>query len=94
MNAAINSSECKQYWAKPGWLPQEIGVIIDNGKFFCFQGDDLRLHLQKGHHVVKVYELVGIVADINSGERQKPHLVSLVNSENSRLVAASMANFS
>ncbi|KAK5013804.1 poly(A)-specific ribonuclease, partial [Cryomyces antarcticus] len=26
-----------------------------------------------------VYELVGIVADINSGENQKPHLVSLIN---------------
>ena len=93
INAAINSPECKQYWAKPGWLPAEIGVTIDNGKLFCFQGDDLRLHLQKGHHVVKVYELVGIVADINSGEHQKPHLVSLVNSEFSTIAAASVAHF-
>jgi len=81
INAALNTAESKQYWAKPGWLPEEIGVIIDNGKFFCFEGDDLRLHLQRGLHVVKVYELVGIVADINSGEHQKSHLVSLVNSE-------------
>lgn len=81
INAAVNTAESKQYWAKPGWLPEEIGVIIDNGKFFCFEGDDLRLHLQRGLHVVKVYELVGIVADISSGEHQKSHLVSLVNSE-------------
>jgi len=81
INAALNTAESKQYWAKPGWLPEEIGVIIDNGKFFCFEGDDLRLHLQRGLHVVNVYELVGIVADISSGEHQKSHLVSLVNSE-------------
>ena len=26
-----------------------------------------------------VYELMGVVADINSGENQKSHLVSLIN---------------
>ena len=63
----------------PGWLPDSLGIIVDNGKFFCFEGEDLRLHLQKGMHVIKVYDLVGIVADVNSGEHQKSHLVSLIN---------------
>ena len=80
INAALKAAASEQYWAKPGWLPETIGIIIDNGKVFCFEGDDLRLHLQRGLHIVKVFDLVGLVADINSGERQKPHLVSLINS--------------
>ena len=83
INAALSTAESKQYWAKPGWLPSEIGVIIENGKCFCFEGEDLRLHVKRGLHNVKVYELVGIVADINSGEHQKSHLVSLINSGSS-----------
>ncbi|MCJ1380114.1 poly(A)-specific ribonuclease [Xylographa soralifera] len=79
INAAVSTAESKQYWAKPGWMPSEIGVIIENGKCFCFEGEDLRLHVERGMHNVKVYELVGIVADINSGEHQKSHLVSLIN---------------
>ena len=79
INAALQSSEAKQYWAIPGWLPETIGVIIENKKFFCFEGTDLRLHLERGLHAVKVYDLVGIVAEIHSGVHQKSHMVSLVN---------------
>jgi len=39
----------------------------------------LDLHIQRKAHNVQVYELIGVVADINSGENQKPHLVSMVN---------------
>ena len=81
INAALKSVEARQYWAVPGWLPDSIGVIVDSGKFFCFEGEDLRLHLQKGMHVIKVYDLVGIVVDVSSGEHQKSHLVSLINSK-------------
>ena len=81
INAALKTLEAKEFWATPGWLPAKIGVIVDNGKFFCFEGEDLRLHLQRAMHIITVYELVGIVADINSGEHQKSHLVSLINGE-------------
>lgn len=79
LNAAIQSHEAKLLWSIPNWLPQEIGIIIDQGQFFCFEGQDLKLHLQRGVHNIKVYELVGVVADINSGEHQKPHLVATIN---------------
>jgi PAB-dependent poly(A)-specific ribonuclease subunit 2 len=79
LNAAITSPEAKQFWSTPGWLPEEIGVIVDQGQFFCFQGEDLKLHLQRGYHSMMVYSLVGLVADIDSGQHQKSHLVSLVN---------------
>ena len=68
-----------QLWARAGWLPNEIGIITDQGQFFCYEGQDLAMHLQRGVFKIKVYELIGIVADINSGENQKSHPVALIN---------------
>ncbi|KAK4983206.1 poly(A)-specific ribonuclease [Elasticomyces elasticus] len=79
INTAIHNPEARQLWATPGWLPQQIGVIINSGQIFCYEGKDLTLHLARGAHNITVYELIGVVADINSGENQKPHLVSLIN---------------
>ncbi|RDW85660.1 PAB-dependent poly(A)-specific ribonuclease subunit PAN2 [Coleophoma crateriformis] len=79
LNAAVNSPEAKQFWSTPGWLPDEIGVIVDQGQFFCYQGEDLKLHLQRGIHNVIVYSLVGLAADIENGPNQKSHLISLIN---------------
>lgn len=79
LNAAVNSPEAKQFWATPGWLPEEIGIIIDQGQFFCYQGDDLKLHIQRGMHSITVYTLVGFAAEITSSQNQKAHLVSLIN---------------
>jgi PAB-dependent poly(A)-specific ribonuclease subunit 2 len=82
LNAAIQSHEAKQLWSTLNWLPQEIGIIVEQGQFFCYEGQDLKLHLQRGVYNIMVYELIGVVADINSGEHQKPHLVTMINSEN------------
>ncbi|KAF2020982.1 PAB-dependent poly(A)-specific ribonuclease subunit PAN2 [Aaosphaeria arxii CBS 175.79] len=79
LNAAIQGQEAKVLWSIPNWLPQEIGIIVDQGQFYCFEGQDLKLHLQRGVFNIMVYELVGVVADINSGEHQKPHLVATIN---------------
>ncbi|PBP25759.1 putative PAB-dependent poly(A)-specific ribonuclease subunit PAN2 [Diplocarpon rosae] len=79
LNAAINSPEAKQFWAIPGWLPEEIGIIIDQGQFFCYQGDDLKLHIQRGMHNITVYSLVGVASETISDLNQKAHIVSLVN---------------
>jgi hypothetical protein len=79
LNAAINSPEARQFWSIPGWLPEEIGVILENGQFFCYQGEDLKFHIQRGSHNITIYSLIGLAADIDSGQHQKSHLVSLVN---------------
>ncbi|KAF4632859.1 hypothetical protein G7Y89_g5257 [Cudoniella acicularis] len=76
---SITSPEAKQLWVTPGWLPEEIGIIVDQGNFFCYQGEDLKLHLQRGIHNITVYSLIGLAANIDSGQHQKSHLVSLVN---------------
>src|SRR5437870_1971294 len=80
LNAAIVSPEAKNLWNTPGWLPSEIGVIVQQGQFFCYEGEDLKLHLQRGIHNITVYSLIGFAADVDSGQHQKSHLVSLVNS--------------
>lgn len=69
--------EQRMLWATPGWLPEEIGIIVDNGSFFCYQGEDLKLHLQRGVHNIQVYSLIGLSANIESGSPQKPHLAAL-----------------
>ena len=79
INTTIMGSEARHLWSQPGWLPHEIGVIVQQGQFFCYEGQDLELHIQRGVYNVQVYQLVGAVADVNSGENQKPHLVSLID---------------
>lgn len=79
INAQIATPEAKQLWGTPGWLPDEIGIIIEQGQFFCYEGEDLVLHLQRGIHNITVYSLIGLAADVDSGQHQKSHLVSLVN---------------
>ena len=90
INAALKTQEAQRLWSLPGWLPEEIGIIVEGGKFFCFEGEDLRLHIQRNMHVITVYELVGLVADINSGEQQKSHLVSLIDGEQTPIFNASV----
>ncbi|KAL1594781.1 poly(A)-specific ribonuclease [Nothophoma quercina] len=89
LNAAIQSHEAKLLWSTPNWLPQEIGIIVDQGQFYCFEGQDLKLHLQRGVFDIMVFELIGVVADINSGEHQKPHLVATINTAPSSREATS-----
>ncbi|CZR51913.1 related to PAN2-component of Pab1p-stimulated poly(A) ribonuclease [Phialocephala subalpina] len=85
LNAAVKSPEAKQYWSIPGWLPEEIGIIIQEGQFFCYERDDLKSLLQRRQ--VEVYSLIGFAAEIDSGQHQKPHLVSLINVAHSQPVA-------
>lgn len=79
LNAAVTSPEAKQFWSTPGCLPKEIGIIVDQGQVYCFEGDDIKQHIQRGLRNITVYSLMGVVADIDSGQHQKSHLVSLVN---------------
>lgn len=80
INAVVNKPEYRMLWATPGWLPEEIGVIVENGQFFCYEGEDLKLHLQRGMHNIMVYSLVGLVVNVESHvHSQKSHLVAMVN---------------
>ena len=91
INAAIGTlqltqqTEAKQHWARPGWLPQEIGIIVDQGNFFCFEGQDLKHHLQRGAYKIEVYELIGTVNNIHYDGRRRSHLVSNINGKISML---------
>jgi PAB-dependent poly(A)-specific ribonuclease subunit 2 len=81
INASIHSPEARQIWSIPNWLPQEIGLIVNQGQVFCYQGQDLQLHVQRGVYNILVYELVGVVCDINTGDVQSSHPVSVINGE-------------
>jgi PAB-dependent poly(A)-specific ribonuclease subunit 2 len=79
LNTAITNQEHRMLWSTPGWLPEEIGIIVEQGQFFCYEGEDLKLHLQRGYHNITVYSLIGMAVNIESGSTQKPHLVAMVN---------------
>ncbi|SCN82901.1 related to PAN2-component of Pab1p-stimulated poly(A) ribonuclease [Fusarium fujikuroi] len=79
LNTAITNQDQRLLWSTPGWLPEEIGIIVEQGQFFCYEGEDLKLHLQRGIHNITVYSLTGMAINIESGQTQKSHLVSMVN---------------
>lgn len=45
----------------------------------CYEGGQLSHRQSASREPIPVHELVGMVVDVNSGEDQKPHLVSLIN---------------
>ncbi|KAI5807921.1 PAB-dependent poly(A)-specific ribonuclease subunit PAN2 [Peziza echinospora] len=75
---ATPSLDAKQYWANNAFLPEEIGVIMQEDQFFCYQGEDLKRLVQNKQRV-EVYELVGFVAEIRADDERNTHLVSFVN---------------
>jgi PAB-dependent poly(A)-specific ribonuclease subunit 2 len=79
LNTAITLEAHKDLWSTPGWLPDEIGIIFDNHQFFCYEGEDLKLHLQRGVHNIRVYSLIGVAVNVENGESQRPHFVAVIN---------------
>lgn len=79
INSALTNPIHRQLWAIPGWLPEEVGVLVENGQVMCFEGEDLRARIRNNTPGLLVYELVGSVAEIDITEHQKPHLVSFIN---------------
>ncbi|KAJ9385489.1 hypothetical protein DTO063F5_4264 [Paecilomyces variotii] len=79
INSALTNPIHRQLWAIPGWLPEEVGVLVENGQVMCFEGEDLRTRVRNNTPGLLVYELVGSVAEIDHTEHQKPHLVSFIN---------------
>lgn len=82
INAATNNNtEWKTFWAKPGWLPTEVGVSIEGGQFVCVQGDKLNNAANAGKYTI--YELVGYIAEIKDDDERNTHLVSFIDGKRS-----------
>lgn len=67
----------RSMWATPGWLPREVGITVEGGNLMCSEGEQLRPF--RNYRATTVYELVGLVVDITSAERQKHHLISFID---------------
>ncbi|KAI1978164.1 poly(A)-specific ribonuclease [Ophidiomyces ophidiicola] len=79
LNAAINNPTIRQFWAIPGWLPEKIGVMVKNNQLQCYEGEQLRALQLANLEGLVIYELVGLVAEIDIVEQKKPHLVSFID---------------
>ena len=82
INAALgHNSAMRALWETSGWLPSEIGLIVQDRNLYVFEGSDLALHVRNKSPGLMIYELVGFVAEIDTSERHQPHLVGMVNVE-------------
>jgi PAB-dependent poly(A)-specific ribonuclease subunit 2 len=79
INAALTNPAMRSLWETPGWLPTEVGILVQNRNVYCFEGADLGLHVRNKTPNLVIYELVGFVAEIDVAEHQRPHLVSFIN---------------
>ncbi|KAL6714377.1 poly(A)-specific ribonuclease [Lecanora helva] len=71
------SPKSRSTWASRDWLPREVGVTTENGNLMCSEGDHLRPF--RNYRGTAIYELVGLVVDVKSAERQKHHLISFID---------------
>jgi PAB-dependent poly(A)-specific ribonuclease subunit 2 len=81
INAALTNPAMRSLWETPGWLPPEVGILVQNRNVYCFEGTDLGLHVRNNTPNLLIYELVGFVAEIDVAEHQRPHLVSFINAD-------------
>ncbi|KAM7195211.1 PAB-dependent poly(A)-specific ribonuclease subunit PAN2 [Naviculisporaceae sp. PSN 640] len=95
LNAAINSPEARRLWATPGWLPQEIGIIIDGQQVFCYEGNELEFmnNRTEWKGKIAVYSLVGVVVNIEEAPPLKHHLAALINVAHSEAEPPSQAKW-
>ena len=80
-NATTNEKSqtyIREHWSTPGWLPDEIGVLVANGQLSVYQGEDLRIMKERCENLV-TFDLVGFVAEIKPEEKRNTHLISFVN---------------
>ena len=78
INSGLDKNpKSRSIWATPGWLPREIGVTTESGNLVCSEGDGLRPF--RIYRSTAIYELVGLVVDVKSTERQKHHLISFID---------------
>ena len=93
LNTALLNPSARAFWEQPSWLPSEIGLIVQERGVYCFEGSDLALHIRNKSLNLVVYELVGYVAEIDTDDREQPHLVGMVNVEVSSPQSPAGPNF-
>lgn len=81
LNTALINPAMQTLWEIPGWMPSEFGIMMQNRGIYVFEGTELATQLRTKASSIIVYELVGFVADIDASERQRPHLVSVINAD-------------
>lgn len=73
-----NLSLARDYWGTPGWLPDQIGIALNNNHLNVWQGDDVKV-LGSRSNDLKIYDLVGYVAEIKEEDDRRKHMVSFIN---------------
>jgi PAB-dependent poly(A)-specific ribonuclease subunit 2 len=76
-----NATVSKEYWSTLGWLPDEIGLTLNNKLLNVWQGDDLKRVAKRSNDQadLRIYELVGFVAEVREEEERRKHMVSFIN---------------
>ena len=81
INAAAPNPRLRHIWAAKGFLPKEIGILIMGDSMHIVEGFELEARKQENPSRVKVFELVGYVAEVKVADQDRPHLVSIIDTE-------------
>lgn len=75
------ASHTKEYWSTPGWLPEEIGLTLNNKLLNVWQGEHLKRVAKRSNDQadLRIYELVGFVVEVREEEERRMHMVSFIN---------------
>lgn len=76
-----NLTHAKDYWSTPEWLPHEIGLTLNNKLLHVWQGEDLKRVEKRSNDQadLKIYELIGFVAEVREEEERRKHMISFIN---------------
>ena len=71
----------QDYWSTAGWLPDEIGLTLNNKLLNVWQGEHLKRVAKRSNDQadLRIYELVGFVAEVREEEERRKHMVAFVN---------------
>ncbi|KAL9623606.1 MAG: hypothetical protein Q9160_002062 [Pyrenula sp. 1 TL-2023] len=81
INASLPNPKTRHIWALPNFLPPEIGILLQGDTLQILEGPDLLARQRSNTRNLVTYELVGYVAEVSGSDHDRPHLVSVINTD-------------
>ncbi|KAL9110440.1 MAG: hypothetical protein Q9227_004984 [Pyrenula ochraceoflavens] len=84
INASAPNPKTRHIWASRKFLPKEIGILILGDSMHIVDGFELEAKRRQKSQDFVIYELVGYVAEVKIADHDRPHLISVINTDISK----------